>query len=223
MTIITYHTYSLLFSSSTSCDQAQLLFEEMKRLNRLPLDLMSSILPQIVNEEQSINFIDMNLNMKGKFALRVKIGQLYNSYIGLHTGHYCIDMKNSQQKNGGRRLGAISVTEGKYAKQAGLNSSQKGNKSNFRNEKLGYTCVDVTGRWFASTITNKILHCDYVSTMKPPKNAQAISENRLDRMINDLELNDIRSNWDRLMFMKLGNGCFIYMMYVIYAICCCRC
>ena len=72
-------------------------------------------------------------------------------------------------------------------------------------KKLGYTCVDVTGRWFASTITNKILHCDYVSTMKPPKNAQAISENRLDRMINDLELNDIRINWDRLMFMKLGN------------------
>ena len=137
----------------------------MQGLNRLPLDLMANILPQIVNEDQAIKFVDTNLNSRGKFALRIKLGQLYNSYVGLHTGHYAIDMKQSEQRNGGRRLGAISVTEGKFSRQAGTNSSQKGNKCNFRNEKLGFTPIDVTGRWFASVNTTKTLHCDYVSTM----------------------------------------------------------
>ncbi len=50
------------------------------------------------------------------------------------------------QRNGGRRLGAISVSEAKVARLAGANTSQKGNYSNFRNEKLGYTPVDVTGK-----------------------------------------------------------------------------
>ena len=200
----------ILFQNTTSSpyfflsfDQAQLLFEEMQGLNRLPLELMCSILPQIVNEEQTNKFIDTNLNDRGKFALRIKLGQLYNSYVGLHTGHYMIDMKVPDQRNGGRRLGAICVTEGKFAQQAGANSSQKGNRSNFRNEKLGFTPVDVTGRWFASVNTTQTLHCDYVSTMKPRKGTPPMTEQRLDRIIETLQLRDIRVVWDRLMRVKM--------------------
>lgn len=199
----------ILFQNTTSSpyfflsfDQAQLLFEEMQGLNRLPLELMANILPQIVNEEQTNKFIDTNLNDKGKMALRIKLGQLYNSYVGLHTGHYAIDMKAPDQRNGGRRLGAISVTEGKFAQQAGSNSSQKGNRSNFRNEKLGYSSVDVTGRWFASVNTTQTLHCDYVSTMKPRKGTPPMTDSRLERIIETLQLRDIRVVWDRLMRVK---------------------
>jgi hypothetical protein len=163
---------------------------------------MANILPQIVNEEQTNKFIDTNLNDRGKLALRVKLGQLYNSYVGLHTGHYCIDMKAPEQRNGGRRLGAICVTEGKFAQQAGSNSSQKGNRSNFRNEKLGYSPVDVTGRWFASVNTTQTLHCDYVSTMKPRKGTIPMTDSRLERIIETLQLRDIRVVWDRLMRVK---------------------
>ena len=41
------------------------------------------------------------------------------------------------------RLGSISVSEGKLSRQANANTSQKGNYSNFRNEKVGYTPVEV--------------------------------------------------------------------------------
>jgi hypothetical protein len=199
----------ILFQNTTSSpyfflsfDQAQLLFEEMQGLNKLPLEVMANILPQIVNEEQCNKFIDTNLNDKGKMALRVKLGQLYNSYVGMHTGHYCIDMKAPDQRNGGRRLGAICVTEGKFAQRAGANSSQKGNRSNFRNEKLGFTNVDVTGRWFASVKTTSVLHCDYVSTMKPRKGTPPMTESRLERIIETLQLRDIRVVWDALMRLK---------------------
>lgn len=199
----------ILFQNTTSSpyfflsfDQAQLLFEEMQGQNRLPLELMASILPQIVNEEQTNKFIDTNLNDMGKLTLRIKLGQLYNSYVGLHTGHYAIDMRIPSQRNGGRRLGAISVTEGKFAQQVGCNSSQKGNRSNFRNEKLGFTPVDVTGRWFASVNTTMVLHCDYVSTKKPRKDTPPMTESRLERIIETLQLRDIRVVWDRLMRVK---------------------
>ncbi len=192
----------ILFQNTTSSpyfflsfDQAQLLFEEMQGLNRLPLDLMANILPQIVNEDQVCKFIETNLNDRGKLALRVKLGQLYNSYVGLHTGHYSIDMKQPDQRNGGRRLGAICVTEGKFCRQSGMMSTQKGNNSNFRNEKLGYTPVEVTGRWFASTTTTKVLRCDYVSTSRPRKGMPPMTESRLERLISQLQLDDIKRIW----------------------------
>lgn len=84
--------------------QAQLLFEEMHGMNSLPMDLMANILPQMVNEDHALRFIETNLEDSGKLLLRVKIGQLYNSYVGLHTGHYLIDLKQMEQKNGARRL-----------------------------------------------------------------------------------------------------------------------
>lgn len=195
----------ILFQNTTSSpyfflsfDQAQLLFEEMVELNRLPLDLMASILPQIVNEDHVAKFLDTNLNEKGKLALRVKLGQLYNSYIGLHTGHYAIDMKVANQKNGARRLGAVCVSEGKACRQAGATVSQKGNYSNFRNEKLGVSNIDITGKWFTSADTNKVLHFDYVSTTKPRKATQAISESRFERIVQQLELENIKSTWEEI-------------------------
>jgi hypothetical protein len=198
----------ILFQNTTSSpyfflsfDQAQLLFEEMQILNRLPLDLMASILPQIVNEEQAIKFIDTNLNDVGKFAFRLKIGPLYGAFVGLRTGHYAIDMKVPSQRNGARRLGAISVTEGKACRQAGVVSSQKGNFSNFRNEKYGVTPVDVTARWFASagnSSNNKVLHCDYISTDKPRKGTPIMSETRFEKLLQQLNLEEIRKVWDRI-------------------------
>ncbi|RYH11471.1 hypothetical protein EON65_38750 [archaeon] len=199
----------ILFQNTTSSpyfflsfEQAQLLFEEMQGLNRMPLDLMAAILPQVATEDQVIKFLETNLNDLGKLALRVKIGSLYCAYVGLPTAHYAIDMSNSQQRNGGRRLGAICVTEGKKCRQAGVNSSQKGNNSNFRNEKLGFTPVDITGRWFASIteaeVNNKVLHCDYVSTQKPRKSTQPVTEARLEKLVSQLDLEEIKIVWNRL-------------------------
>lgn len=204
----------ILFQNTTSSpyfflsfDQAQLLFEEMQGLNRMPLELMASILPQIVNEEQAIKFIETNLNDIGKFALRLKIGHMYGAFVGLPTGHYYVDFKLPYQKNGARRLGAISVTEGKLCRQSGCVSSQKGNYSNFRNEKLGGIPVDVNARWFTSasnsgTTTGKILHCDYVSTQKPRKNTAPMSGQRFDKLIEQLKLDEIKRVWDRIQLVE---------------------
>lgn len=198
----------ILFQNTTSSpyfflsfEQAQLLFEEMQGLNRLPLELMCNIMPQIVNEEQANKFADTNLNELGKLALRIKMGQLYCAFVGLLTGHYAIDLKDPSQRNGGRRLGAISVTEGKACRQGGVISSQKGNFANFRNEKLGVMPVDVTGRWFSSANASqntKVLHLDYVSTQKPRKGTPPMSDSRFDKLVQQLNLEEIKKVWDRI-------------------------
>lgn len=196
----------ILFQNTTSSpyfflsfEQAQLLFDEMQGLNRMPLELMASILPQIATEDQAIKFLDTNLNDLGKLALRVKIGSLYCAYVGLQTAHYAIDMSIATHRNGGRRLGAICVTEGKKCRQAGVNSTQKGNQSNFRNEKLGVVPVEITGKWFSTTTTsNKVLHCDYVSTTKPRKSTLPMSDTRFDKLVQQLGLEDLRTVWNRI-------------------------
>lgn len=203
----------ILFQNTTSSpyfflsfDQAQLLFEEMQQLNRLPLELLASILPSIVNEEQAIRFIDTNLNELGKFAFRCKIGALYGIFVGLYTGHYCFDLRVPSQRNTARRLGAVSVTEGKTARQASLISSQKGNYSNFRNEKLGGIPVDITGRWFAVAANSnqgKVLHCDYVSTSKPRKGQPAVSDIRLEKLLSQLQLDLIKKVYDRIQLKEI--------------------
>lgn len=198
----------ILFQNTTSSpyfflslEQAQMLFDVMQGLNRVPLDLMASILPQVVNDEQAVKFIDNNLNDYGKIALRVKIGPLYNVFVGLPTGHYAFDMKIPAHRNGGRRLGAISVSEAKVTRAQGIVSSQKGNFSNFRNEKFGTANVDVTGKWFASPALQdsmKVLRCDYVSTTRPRKSTQPMSDSRFDRFVEQLNLEEMRNVWDRL-------------------------
>lgn len=198
----------ILFQNTTSSpyfflsfDQAQLLYEEMSGLNRLPLELMASILPQIVNEEQAVRFIDTNLDDAGKLALRVKLGPLYGAFVGLSTGHYALDLRVNYMRNGGRRLGAICVTEGKICRQAGMTTSQKGNYSNFRNEKLGVTSVDITGRWFAmatASQSNKTLRFDYVSTTKPRKPTQPMSDARFERLLQQVGIEEVREVWMRI-------------------------
>jgi hypothetical protein len=46
---------------------------------------------------------------------------------------------------------------------------------------LGYTPVDVTGRWFAAVESDKMLRFDYVSTEKPKKSAPVASDKKVMR------------------------------------------
>ena len=50
--------------------QAQLLFEEMQNRIFVPIDVMASILPQIVNDDNALKFIETNLNEGGQLQVR---------------------------------------------------------------------------------------------------------------------------------------------------------
>ena len=82
--------------------------------------------------------IILHLNVSADYLYISQMSHVY--FFPLHilngskTVHVCIYML---------RLGSVSVSEGKLSRQANANTSQKGNYSNFRNEKVGYSPVEV--------------------------------------------------------------------------------
>ena len=189
-------------------DQAQLLFDTAvsSGLSKLPLDMIVSILPQIVNEEQVIRFLDMNLTDLGKLALRIKMGPLYNAFVGLPTGHYCIDFSKTLDRMGSKRLAAVSVNENKTTRAAGINLSQKGNWTNFRNEVIGnnyYTStpIAVNGQWFAAPPSSGELRFDYVSTRRALVGTLPLADARFAHLVEHmglrsiLELRPVADHW----------------------------
>jgi hypothetical protein len=65
-----------------------------------------------------------------------------------------------------------------------------------------YIQVNVTGRWFASENSTQTLHCDYVSTMKPRKGTLPMTDQRLERIVETLQLRDMRVIWNQLTRFK---------------------
>jgi hypothetical protein len=57
--------------------------------------MIQKILPQMVNSEETVKFIDENLDDSEKLILRVTMGSLYNVFNGVFTGIYmCIYVIN---------------------------------------------------------------------------------------------------------------------------------
>ena len=178
-------------------EQAQMLFDDAQSagLSKHPIDMIIAILPQIVNEEQVNRFLDHNLNESGKLSLRVRMGPLYNAFVGLPTGHYFINFEKVLDTLGAKRLAALSVSESKAMRVIGANTSQKGNGSNFRNEMKGtwgkQEPIAVDGQWFAHPPEHGELRFDYVSTRRPLVGTLPLSAHRLQRLVKRLELHTI--------------------------------
>ena len=87
------HSPYFFFTSS----QAQMFYVVcVQELRMDKIKAILSILPQIVNAEEAVKFIDQHLNDEEKYALRVKIGPVYNIYLGVYTGHYCWNLQKEQ-------------------------------------------------------------------------------------------------------------------------------
>lgn len=169
-----------------NADQAQLLYDEVLAYSKHKLDAMALILPQIVNSEQCLQFLDHNLDgfvdvnnwvvhmclecfvaEYGKLELRVQLGPLFNAYCGVPTGHYLIDLEDPAALKGGMRLAATSVSESNYCRAVGTNTSQRGVHSSFRNEECCERPVEITGSWFSSCPKTGFVRFDFVSTHRP--------------------------------------------------------
>ena len=80
--------YVCMYICLNVCEQAQLLFEEMQNRIFVPIDVMASILPQIVNDDNALKFIETNLNEGGQ--LQVCIIYLSFMYVCMYVHMYCM-------------------------------------------------------------------------------------------------------------------------------------
>ena len=95
------------------------------------------------------------------------MGPLYNVYVGLATGHYFLDMKDDKHIRGGKKLAGMSNNEIKVARTLGVNTSQKGVLSSFRNEFHNKEPFSLTAQWFTTHTPSGVVRCDFVSTSRP--------------------------------------------------------
>ena len=179
--------------------QAQLFLEtcvhEMK-MDRLPS--IASILPQVVNAEEAVKFLDHNVNDDEKLVLRILLGPLYNIYTGVYTGHYCWDLRNPEHVRAGKSLACIASAETKLKKQLGSNTSQTGDFSTFRNARLGSMYIQMKGDWFLTCPSSGTLHMDYISITKPPVGTKPINSARFEKMLDKFGLTEIPAEYKRL-------------------------
>ena len=72
-------------------NQAQILYDKgLKEFNRSKMGMITTLLPQLVNAEQTAKFLEFNMDDEEKLILRVAMGPLYNVFNGNCTGHYAL-------------------------------------------------------------------------------------------------------------------------------------
>jgi hypothetical protein len=173
-----------------SATQAELLLQDMRGIAD-DLDLIAAMMPQITCAEEVCSLLDHNLTELQKLLLRIRMGPSYNTYVGCPAGHYCLDLSKRADRRCGVKLNAISSYEVKSCKAIGLNTSQTGVLSSFRNGKYEKANVDLTGNWFGDCPNSGTLECDFSSTLRPVEGTRAISDKRFARFVKKVDLEEI--------------------------------
>ena len=126
-----------------NAEQGQLLLEELagtkskRKIKTSKLyELVGKILPQIVSAEQCCKFLHNNLNDALMLGVRLEMGQMFSAFTGLATGHYTFDCGKRWHLMLLRKLVTIANTEMKFCRDLRCDTSQHGNYSHFRNERL---------------------------------------------------------------------------------------
>jgi hypothetical protein len=91
------------------------------------------------------------------------------------------------------QLIALNGSESKASKRAKRgDTSQKGNWCNFRNEKLAGVEVEVNVEYTKALPWSGVLEFDYITTTRPLPDAELISDDEFNLLLNNLELSPRR-------------------------------
>ncbi|CAM9374928.1 unnamed protein product, partial [Discosporangium mesarthrocarpum] len=169
-------------------------------LHQDPVATAEKLLPQILNAEQRARFLEAHLDAQQRLRLAIRMKYVFRAVMGNPTGLYVLDMREASGRLAATKLAEIANQEVLLAKKAGrATTSQKGNRTPFRNEVVGGHPAVLSNEWFTRVPTNGLLRMDFVSTARPKVAVQAISAARLHalkRTIGGEEMKEIREAYD---------------------------
>lgn len=185
--------------------QGQMLLDELagpkhdrNAKNKKLFAIIASILPQLVSAEHCAKFIQHNLDAEETLSLRLLMGQMFCALTGSPTGHYSFELKRPAHAQFARKLAAIANTETKFCRSLGCNTSQHGDYSHFRNERLDGNNSRISPAWIASCPPTGKLTLDFVSTTRPKQGKQGLPPSRFEKLLNKLELDAIAVRQEEL-------------------------
>lgn len=154
-------------------------------------EIIASILPQLVSAEHCTKFIQYNLTVEETLSLRLLMGQMFCALTGSPTGHYAFELKKPAHALYARKLAAIANTETKFCRSLGCNTSQYGDYSHFRNERLDGKNNRISPAWIANCPPTGRLTLDFISTTRPKQGMQGLPSSRFKKMLAKLDLESI--------------------------------
>lgn len=101
-----------------------------------------------ITDRSEFDQVEVRLTQEEVTEIQQKLGELYYFDGNFPTGHYRLDCKNTRHVEIFQRLLAINNDEKIARNEAGLpDTSQLGDRQQFRNEVLDDKIVHVTGTW----------------------------------------------------------------------------
>eukprot|EP00948_MAST-09A_sp_MAST-9A-sp1_P000824 g824.t1 len=134
--------------------------------------------------------IGSKLHTKQRKRLQKRLGALYDYSDSNPTGHYSLDLANHNDFYVAQQIMLTDVEENLRKKENNtVDVSQFGNYSNFRNAVFNDKAIELSPHF---TLKHEgFLSFDYVSTLRPPADAECISSERLQ---NELEYMAVQYN-----------------------------
>lgn len=171
--------------------QAQSLIDK----GQLGLDqfaILEKLLPVMTSTDEACALVEKNLTLDKRVKLRERMGPLFDAVTGNPTGFYMLDLRDPNHRKAAMKLAERNNSEISAGKAGGrLDTSQKGNWQNFRNEFYEDKPVEITSSWFVDMPPRGRLKFDYVSTRRPRKSTRPLSVRRFIQLCQVLQLGEL--------------------------------
>ncbi|GMH59163.1 hypothetical protein TrLO_g15025 [Triparma laevis f. longispina] len=196
--------------------QVQYVLDELDNIqsDHVKLDRKEVLLrvwTKILDSDKKFHFMSKQLGAADKKGLAKIIGFTKFKMNFLNpTGHWRLDLENQAHKEVWQMLLTLEGKEMSSSKSSGRNdTSQKGNWSNFRNEKLNNAPFEITEE-NGSELHFGTLEFDFVSTTRPPVDAKPADDLEFLEWMETLGINDS---------MVDAPGGVMFQMYLQHAAC----
>ena len=146
---------------------------------------MAQLLPLLPTVESRVQIVQTNLNSKEQWQLRAALGTSWKVLLGNSTGYYSLDLSVPNDRLAAKLIAQVANHERQLSRDKSggrRDTSQHGNWCNFRNESFNGEKMQLEPHWFTSLPMIGRLRFDYISTERPAKIAQAISNVRFDKV-----------------------------------------
>ncbi|CAM9197908.1 unnamed protein product [Ectocarpus sp. 13 AM-2016] len=168
------------------------------------------LLPQVVNSDERFQFLESFLNANQRLRLALRMKGLYRAIMGNPSGFYTLDLSSTQGRMAAIKLGEIANAERSISiKRGACDTSQKGNRTIFRNEVMDTVPQNLSVDWFVKLPRRGTIRMDVISMTRPRLFVKPLSDARFESLkallgVND-EMQEIRETYEILEYERTHN------------------
>jgi hypothetical protein len=158
-------------------------------------EAVAMLLPQMCSSVEAVRLVESNLDWEEKLRLRIMLGQGWKPVMGMLSGHYDLDMSEGKDRLAAKKLSEQSTLEMRFSKfnSGRQDSSQTGNWENYRNGTVDGAKKVITSNFFNRPSSVGKVRFDYVCTTRPRKGAQFMGEERFEKLLKLVRLDETAS------------------------------